>query len=264
MPETEINGTTLHWQQIGTGEPVALLNGVMMTEQSWAPQINALSERYSCLVHDMRGQLLSAKPPGPYSMEQHADDLAALLDHLGIHSCHVVGTSYGGEVGLIFAAGYPERVRTLTVIASVAHVESLLHDQVQAWADATAGGPAALFDSVAELTYGSRFREANPDLLELARQRVEALPEDFFPAFVRLVEAFQKLDVRDRLPSITAPTLVICGEQDRIKPVPYSREIAAAIPAAALILVPDAGHAVFLEAVDVVNTAILQFIAEYE
>ena len=199
----------------------------------------------------------------PELVEQHAADLAGLLDQLGIESCHLVGTSYGGEVGMIFAAECPQRVRSLSVIASVAHVEPLLHDQVQAWADAAVSDPSTLFESVAATTYGERFRTAHPELLELAAERVRALPGDFFPAFVRLVQAFQRLDIRERLPAITSPTLVICGEYDELKPLSYGREIAEAVPHGELLSVPGAGHAVVIEAAEVVNTALLGFITKH-
>jgi len=263
MPRASINGTSLHYEIHGSGEPVVFLNGVMMTVQSWAAQIAFFSPRYRCLMHDLRGQLLSDKPPGPYSMEEHAEDLEQLLDQLEVGSCHVVGTSYGGEVGMAFAAEHPERVRSLSVIASVGHVEPLLHLQVEGWAQAALHSPDTLFNSVASQTWGNRFLADNPAVLELGARRVQDFPDDFFPAFAQLVEAFQRFDLRDRLAEIAAPTLVVCGELDQLKPVAYGREIARAVDGAELVVVPDAGHAVVIEAAEVVNTIVLGFITRH-
>jgi 3-oxoadipate enol-lactonase len=120
MPVTEIRGTSIAYELAGEGPPLVFLNGVMMTVQSWVFQRRALAGRFRCVLHDFRGQLLS---PGRVAhMSEHVDDLAALLDHLGIESAHVAGTSYGGEVGMMFAAAHPERVRSLAVITSVSHM----------------------------------------------------------------------------------------------------------------------------------------------
>ena len=112
-----------------------------MTIQSWTPQLVLFKKRYQCIMHDFRGQLLSDKPDEPYSMEQHADDFLKLLDHLKIEKCHIIGTSYGGEVGLVFAYKYPHRVNSLAVIASVSYVEPLLREQVESWAELAQSNP---------------------------------------------------------------------------------------------------------------------------
>jgi len=258
-----IDGVEIGYELAGAGEPVALLNGVMMTMASWTFQRQALEPRYRLLLHDMRGQLLSGKPDADWEIERHADDLRALLDHVGIERCHVVGTSYGGEVGLIFAARFPERVRSLTVIASVAHVEPRLRLQTDVWAETALRAPGFLYRAVAVDTFSGPFLERSPGLLAAAEARLAEYPPDFFPSFARLVRAFQGLDARPLLSRISCPTLVVCAEDDSLKPPAYSRAIAAAIPGAELALVPEAGHAVVLERPDVVNTLLLGFLAKH-
>lgn len=263
MPTADIQGTEIFYETAGEGEPVVLLNGVMMTTQAWAPQTRALAGRHRCVLHDFRGQLRSGKPDGPLRMERHAEDLDALLDLLGIGSAHLVGASYGGEVGMMYAHAHPERVRSLAVIGSVSRPGPLLLEQVAVWADAARRDPGRLYEVTAPYNFSAGFLARNPDLVRQGAERLRAYPADFFSALARLVEAFAELNLDDRLPGIRCPTLVLCGEEDALKPVPYSRAIAERIPGAELVVVPGAGHAVAIEQADAVNAALLDFLARH-
>ncbi len=263
MPSLTVNGTEIYYEIRGEGEPVVFLNGVMMTTQSWGLQTKELARRYRCVLHDLRGQLKSAKPEGPYTMELHADDLAALLDALDLERVHLVGTSYGGEVGLIFAAAHPRRVRSLAVISTVGRVSNLLRRKVDLWAETALRDPQKLYDLAAPFNFSNRFLEQNPGVVGLGRARLAEAPAEFFPAFARLVEAFRGLDVSDRLADIRCPTLVMCGEEDALKPVAESRFIARRIPGAEMLIVPGAGHALVIEKPGEVNTALLGFLARH-
>ena len=265
MPTARIHGLDLHYDLLGPpdGEPVAFLNGVMMTAQSWVLQTTLFRRRHRCLLHDFRGQLLSDKPEEPWTMEDHAEDLLALLDHLGIERCHLVGTSYGGEVGLVFALRWPERVRTLSLISSVSEVGPELDRVVSRWAEAALAAPETLYRVALPHNFSPRFVDANPDLVRQGEERLAACPPEFFPAFARLVEAFRQLDITDQIHRIRCPTLVLVGEEDALKPPRYSRLIADRIPGSELRLIPGGGHAVVLERPQEVNTAVLGFIEEH-
>ena len=242
----------------GEGEPLVLLNGIMMTTASWLAQTRALAPYFRCILHDFRGQLRSGKPPGPYTMQLHVDDLVALLDALGVERAHVVGTSYGGEVGMMFAAAHPERVRTLSVIASVAHVDAPLRDAVRLWADTARNAPERLWDVTLPYNYSPRFVAAHPEIILAAEKRVAALPPEWFRALADLCDAFTTLHVD--LGAIRCPTLVMVGRDDALKPLRYSRDIAAGIAGAQLHVIEDAGHAVIIEKPDEVNAALLRFL----
>jgi 3-oxoadipate enol-lactonase len=231
----------------------------MMTTASWAAQTRALAPHFRCLLHDFRGQLRSAKPPGPYSMGMHVDDLLALLDEQGIERVHLVGTSYGGEVGLMFAAAHPERVRSLTVIACVSRVNEVLAEGVTRWAQTAREAPERLWDVTAPYNYSPRFLEATPGFAEAARKRMAALPPDWYQALAVLCEAFVTLQVD--LSAIRCPTLVIAAELDVLKPLPFSREIADGIAGAKLKVIEGAGHAVVIEQPDALSDAVLDFLA---
>ena len=105
MPRIAVNNTTLYYEFHGPqdGEVIVLSNGIMMSTASWYFQTQALSRHFRVLLYDCRGMWQSDHPEGPYSMELHADDLAGLLDTLGIEKAHIAGISYGAEVSLVFA-----------------------------------------------------------------------------------------------------------------------------------------------------------------
>ncbi len=229
----------------------------MMTMQSWALQVPRLSARFCCVLHDFRGQLRSGKP-GRYTLQQHVDDLGALLDFLGIARADLAGTSYGGEIGMLFAIAHPERVRRLAVIACVSEADAALRETVGRWIDVARREPDRLYDESVRDNFSEAFLAAHPQFVELGRERLRAYPREWFGAFAELCEAALTLKVS--LAEIRVPTLVVCGENDALKPVAYSRAIAAAIPDAKPVIVPDAGHAVVIEKPDEVCAALESFL----
>ncbi|MDH3254204.1 MAG: alpha/beta hydrolase [Acidobacteriota bacterium] len=263
MPEIELDGLSIHYDVLGEGEPIAFLNGVMMTAQSWVLQTSMFRQRYRCVMHDFRGQLLSSKPTTPWSMEDHVEDFRAVVDALEIERFHVVGTSYGGEVGMLFAAAYPERVKSLSLISCVSRVDPELEAAVAGWRDAALEAPETLCRVSLPFNFSPSFIAAHADVLAQGEARLAGCPPAFFDAFARLIDAFQRLDATEALAHITCPTLVVVGELDALKPPRCSREIADRISTSELLLVPDAGHAVIIEKPEEVNAALLGFIAKH-
>jgi 3-oxoadipate enol-lactonase len=246
--------TDVFYETAGQGEPIVLLNGVMMTTWSWVYQRNRLKSTHLVVMHDFRGQLRSPYT-GPIALEDHVDDLIALLDRLGIGRAHIVGTSYGGEVGMLFALAHPERVRTLSLIACASHVEPPLREIVTRWRDTPLD---ELYDVAAPYNFSPEF--LTPVLLEAGNARLRESPPEFFTGFRALCDAFLRLDVTGRLHEIAAPTLVLCGSLDLLKPPHYSEIIASRIPDARLEIIDGAGHAVFLEKYEIVNRLLLDFV----
>jgi 3-oxoadipate enol-lactonase len=263
MPKTEANGVQLYYELHGPedADVLVLSNGVLMSTASWAFQTPVLSQHYRLLLYDCRGMWQSDHPPGPYSMELHADDLAALLDALGIDRAHIGGTSYGAEVSMAFALKYPEQTQSLLVTAAVSQLDPLLKGQADIWiAAARARDPELLYQVVYPLTFSEGWIAANKPALDLARERYEALD---FHALLELFLCFSRLDLTADLHKITAPTLVVTGELDALKPRKYADLIAREIAGAEFAVIPDAGHAAMWERADVFNTLILGFLAKH-
>lgn len=255
-----MNGVELFYESSGSGEPLFLLNGVMMTAASWSLQTRVLSRHYRCVLHDFRGQLKSGRPPGPYSLAVHVDDVVALMDHLGIGSAHFAGTSYGGEVALLLAATHPERVRSLAVIASVSEVGVELKKRIDHWIEVALTEPERLYDETAPDNFSPAFRAEHPEFIEAGRERLRGFEPDWFRALADLCRSFESLELTPLLGRIVCPTIVIAAEQDAIKPLPYSELIARNIRGAELATIADAGHAVVIERPQAVNELLLRFL----
>jgi 3-oxoadipate enol-lactonase len=262
MPKIKANGIELYYELHGPAdaEVLVLSNGVLMSTASWAMQTPVLSKNLRLLLYDCRGMWQSDHPPGPYSMEQHADDLAALLDALHIEQAHIGGISYGAELSIEFAIKYPQRTRSLILSSAVSHVEPLLAGWMTSWtAAACARDPEMLFNVTYPLNFSEAWIAANPKALEAARRRYQTLD---CAAFHELLLSFSALNVTGRLKQVAAPTLVIVGEDDLLKPRKYAEIIAREISGAELVVVPHAGHAVSWEQPGVFNTLLLGFVAK--
>ena len=264
MPRIEANGVQIYYEQHGweneEADVLALSNGVLMSTASWIFQMPVFSKHYRLLLYDCRGMWQSEHPPGPYSMDMHADDLAALLDGLGVEQAHVAGASYGAEISMLFALKYPAQTRSLIAAAAVSQVDPLLEGVMGSWiAAARARDPNLLLQVVYPLTFAEAWIAANQAALDLARERYASLDYD---AFLELLLSFARLDMTAELHKITAPTLVIVGEKDLVKPRKYSEIIAREIPDAEFAIVPHAGHAVMWEQAGVFNTLVLGFLAK--
>ena len=264
MPRIEANGVQIYYEQHGweneEADVLVLSNGVLMSTASWIFQMPVFSKHYRLLLYDCRGMWQSEHPPGPYSMDMHADDLAALLDGLGVERAHVAGASYGAEISMLFALKYPAKTRSLIAAAAVSQVDPLLEGVMGSWiAAARARDPNLLLQVVYPLTFAEAWIAANQAALDLARERYASLDYD---AFLELLLSFARLDMTAELHKITAPTLVIVGEKDLVKPRKYSEIIAREIPDAEFAIVPHAGHAVMWEQAGVFNTLVLGFLAK--
>ncbi|MHB8112209.1 MAG: alpha/beta fold hydrolase [Bellilinea sp.] len=279
MPKIGVNGVELYYELLGPadgspadtspadtspveGEVIVLSNGVLMSTASWGLQKAALSRHHRLLLYDCRGMWQSQRPAGPYTMEQHADDLAALLTALNVPSAHIGGISYGGEISLAFALKYPHMTRSLIVSSSVSHSEPVLKGLIDAWiAAARARDPRLLFEVTYPLNFSSAYIHANQASLEVAGARYAQLDMD---AVLELFDCFQRLNITAELHRIIAPTLVLVGELDILKPRMYSEIIAREIPGAQLVVVPGSGHALCLEKPTIFNTLVLGFVEQVD
>lgn len=262
MPHIQANNVNLYYELHGpeNASVLVLNNGIIMNAAtSWVFQTNALSENYRLLQYDCRGQGGSDHPESPYSMEIHADDLAALLAALEIDAAHIAGISYGGEVAQAFALKYPGKVRSLILIDTVSEVGPELKLVIQSWVDALRTGDAlAFFNATVPWNFSPEWLAANTAILEDAKERYKLLD---FPAFIRLCEAFFGVNFTARLADIKAPTCIMVGEQDLLKGPRYAKIIKDHIPHAEHHVLKGAGHASCWERPEEFNKIILDFLA---
>jgi 3-oxoadipate enol-lactonase len=263
MSKINVNGIDLYYELHGQVEkPVLVLNNgiIMNAASSWVFQTETLKRHYRVVLYDCRGQGQSDHPQDAYSMELHADDLAALLTGLGIESAHIAGISYGGEVAQAFALKYPARVRSLILADTVSEVGPALETIVQSWLEAARDGDAqSFFDVTVPWNFSAQFIANNPGLLKDARKRYESLD---YPAIVRLCECFLEVDFTARLGEIHAPTCIMVGALDLLKGPDYAATLKQHISQAELHILAGAGHASCWERPQEFNSVVLGFLAK--
>jgi 3-oxoadipate enol-lactonase len=259
MPLATVNGTALQYELTGSGdETLVFLNGIAMSISHWAPIARPLASRRRCLCHDFRGQLLSLRarggggaaeggPAAPISLADHVEDLRTLMDALGLRRAHLIGTSYGAEVAMMFALACPEMTASLTVIDGVSEIDPLLKATAEAWKTAALADPITFYRSIIPWNYSAAWIGANAEGLARREAGISALPRAYFEDFAALCDAFLGLDITAQLPRIACPALVLVGEKDILKHEGFARIIARGIPRAALRVIAGAGHAAVIE-----------------
>jgi len=264
MPNIHVNDITLYYELHGPpSAPVLVLNNgiIMNAATSWIFQTPILSKHYRLLQYDCRGQGQSDHPENPYTMEQHADDLAVLLESLKIDKAHIAGISYGGEIAQAFCLKYPQTTLSLILIDTVSEVKDDLRLVINSWVDALkAEDPVAFFNNSVPWNFSSDWIANNQHILEDAKERYKLLD---YQAVQNLCEAFFKVDFTDRLKEINKPTCIIVGELDLLKGINYARIIKKGIPHSELHILPGAGHASCWERPEEFNTVILGFLAKF-
>jgi 3-oxoadipate enol-lactonase len=258
---TAPDGARLHVIDQGKGDAVLWLQGLNAPAAAWAVQLAHFSQSYRELAPDNRGVGQSDAPPGPYTARQLAGDALAVLDAAAVERAHVVGLSLGGAVAQELALAHPRRVRSLALLSTFVAQAPRSRALLEAW---RALYPVAIAEprlrKAWELQaycwlFSERFwrSEAN---VRAALRFASSQPPQTAEGFVGQIDAALSHDARDRLGAVTAPTLVIHGELDQLSPKENGEELAKLIPGAELLVVPQTGHAVNLEAQRIVNTAL--------
>jgi 3-oxoadipate enol-lactonase len=250
VPRVEVNGVSLQYEMEGSGkECVAFLNGIAMSIPHWKPLATPLGARYRCLSHDFRGQLQSPQPASgtPMRLEDHVEDMRQLFSSLGVEKAHLVGTSYGAEVAMLFAAMHPSLTASLVSIDGVSEVDPLLRATAESWKAAALSDPIVFYKSIIPWNYSAAYIEANRETLARREAGVASFPRGYFQDFAALCDAFLALDITPKLARVECPTLVIVGEKDILKHEGFARIIAQAVRGARMEVIPGAGHAVVIE-----------------
>ncbi len=248
----------------GTGEPLLLLNGIAMSAASWQPVAGPLEESFRVVRCDLRGQLMSPGPPHP-SIHGHVDDVAELLEDLGLGPVHVLATSFGGVVGALLAARRPELVRSLVSIASADGFTEGMAKEVRRWRAASeailAGADASvLSDTLEPIVYSRAWLEAHRSERELRRQQIAVLPRRWVEGLVDLLTLAEGLDHARELAAIRCPTLVIAAGEDGFIPLDRTRALAEVIPGARFEVMEGAGHAVVIEQPQAIVARVRDFV----
>jgi len=232
---------------------------------TWAFQVPAFSAEMDVIALDNRGAGQSGAPDTLYTIGGMADDVAALMDELGVRAAHVCGASMGGMIAQELALRHPERLLTLQLHCTSAAVDGYGRLVIDNFLRVKARGDAEEFIhcTLPWLLSRKTFRE-RPDLVETWILRALEYP---FPTGLtglsRQGEAIRAHDARSRLGGIRVPTLITTGTEDILVHPSASEELHALIPGSELVKFPDAGHMHFIEQAAAFNDLVLNFLRKH-
>ncbi len=248
--------------EAGSGPAVVLLHAFPLNASMWSAQREALSASYRVLCPDQRGFGGSQLGHDDPSLDEVADDVAAMLDARKVETCVLGGLSMGGYVAMAFARRHPDRLRGLVLAdtkASADTPEAAANRRRIADEVIEAGHARQLVDEVLPKLLGATTKEQRP----LVQGRVKALVErapQYAVAWAQRAMA-DRPDSVETLRGVGVPALVVVGEEDELSPPADARVMADALPDARLVTIPGAGHLTNVEAPEAFNAALLEFLA---
>lgn len=221
------------------GAPVAMLsNSLMSTHRMWDPQMPALLERFSVLRYDTRGHGQSQATPGPYTIEQLADDAAALIEAVGAGPVHFAGLSMGGMIGQQLAARHPQLVKSLSLCDTACEMppRSMWEER---FAIARKDGIPGLVDGTIKRWFVASFIEREPQQIEMVRRMIL---ETQIEGYIACASAVRDMSQRHILDKIKAPTQVIVGRDDPACTLAQAQVLHEHIAGSTLHVLDDAAH----------------------
>jgi 3-oxoadipate enol-lactonase len=261
------NGQQIYYEIHGEGEPLIMIMGIGYDATLWGLyQVPAFSSRFQVIVFDNRDVGRSSKATAPYTIADMADDVAGLMDGLGIERAHVLGISMGGMIAQEFALRHPKRLNKLILTGTGAATGRARFDPIMVWSFVKQHDEQGLIFAAQQfiwlfsIDFLRNHQAVDQILAMLASNPNPVSPE----AYARQADAYVKHDALDRVVTIKAPTLVITGEQDRLTPPWMGRELTDAIPGSKFHLVKGSGasHVLPLERPDDFNELVLSFLKE--
>ena len=263
MPEIEVNGARLHYQERGSGtETLVFSHGLLFSGAMFEAQLAAFESRYRCITFDFRGQGGSEVTADGYDMDTLSEDAAALIQALDAAPCHFVGLSMGGFVGQRLAIRRPELLRSLTLLETSADPEPRQNigpyrrlNFVARWF-----GLRWVAGRVMPIMFGRTFLSDPARADERARWRA-AMVSNHRVGISRAVRGvIDREGVYDDLPKIEVPTLILVGDQDVATVPAKSERMHEQIAGSKLVTIPEAGHTSTVEQPEAVNRALRGFL----
>jgi 3-oxoadipate enol-lactonase len=212
MPFAQLEGVRIHYDLAGPSASPALVfsNSLGATFSMWDPQMLALQKQFRVLRYDTRGHGQSSVTPGPYTIEQLARDVLALLDQLNLDRVHFCGLSMGGQTGMWLALNAPARLNKLVLSNTAAKIGS-----PETWnlriEGVRTGGAKAVSAAVMERWFSPNYRANSPDVVASTKRMFESANSE---GYIANCLAIRDFDAREAVAAIRVPTLVIAGTHD--------------------------------------------------
>lgn len=248
MDHIDVEGLQIAYRRAGEGPPLVLLHGGPTDSREFRAQLEALSDEFTVVGWDMPGCGQSADPRENFGITDYVACLARFVAALGLEQTHVLGLSFGTGLALELYRAHPELVRSLILVSAYAGWAGSLPPEV-------AQQRKLRMLQMIDLPPDAWAREWLPTLLTESvpadvRDELTRILSDFHPTGQRrlLESGFAEHDVRDLLPSISVPTLLVYGEKDVRSPLKVAEAMHASIPGSHLVVIPGVGHMVDMQA----------------
>jgi len=263
MPTIDVNGVSLYYEEHGAGdETIVFSHGLLMNSGMFRAQVEALRDRYRCIVYDHRGQGRSAVPQSGYDMDNVTRDAASLIRLLRAWPCHFVGLSMGGFVGMRLAIHHPELLHSLVLMETSANPEPRRNVRpyrllafLGRWF-----GFRLVADRLMNILFGRTFLNDPARRDERQAWKQVILVNDRKGAARAAHAVIDREGVGDRLGEISIPTLIIVGEEDVATPPKEGRKMQEKISGSQLLVIPAAGHSSSIEQPEAINRALMDFV----
>jgi 3-oxoadipate enol-lactonase len=256
------NGIDIHYviddRTGGRGPWLTMSHSLGCNVSMWDGQVALLAERFRVLRFDTRGHGQSSAPPGPYTLDELAQDVHGMFAALGITRTHWVGLSMGGMIGETYALAHPGVFQSLVLADTTSKRPP---NALEMWGEririAKSQGMDALVESTLARWFTAPFRAARPDVMARIAGDIRSTPAE---GFAGCCEAISRVDLIDRLHEIRCPVLVMVGDQDHGTPPEMALQIHHNLPGSQLVIIPDASHLSNVEQPERFNRALLDFL----
>jgi pimeloyl-ACP methyl ester carboxylesterase len=256
--EVHVDGLRIAFQREGQGPPLLFLHGFFGDHRVWRRQFE-LADEYTVVAWDAPGCGGSSTPPPTFGMPEYADALARFVEVLGLERPHVVGNSFGGTLALQLAFRHASIPRSVVAAGAYAGWSGSFPPDVvaQRLSQSLPDLELPAEDVVAKWTPGFVTTSAPASVLA----ELEAIISDFDPDGMRvMIRALAEADLREALPHIAVPTLLIWGDQDVRSPLSVADDLRTRIPGSRLVVIPGAGHLSHVEAPERFNAEVRGFL----
>jgi pimeloyl-ACP methyl ester carboxylesterase len=262
MPEGLVDGVRIAYSVHGAGPPLVLLHGGMDDRRSWRWQLDGLAEEFQVLAWDAPGCGQSSEPPQSWRMPDYADCLAAWLGVVGVAQPHVLGLSFGSSLALELYRRHPQVPASLILASAYAGwAGSLPPEEVEARLESVLAAADLPPEAFLHGWPGLLTSAASAELVDELTAIWAANAGTVHPAGYRaMAHSMAEADLRDVLPRIEVPTLLLYGERDERSPLRVATELQARIPAAKLVVIPSVGHLSNAEAPEAFNACVREFL----
>ncbi|MEM9056387.1 MAG: alpha/beta fold hydrolase [Pseudomonadota bacterium] len=257
MPTAIINGAELYFETHGSGEPLLLIHGLGSSHLDWEFQVPDFARHFQVITVALRGFGPSDRTQGPFTVEQHASDIAALLDHLKLRKTHLLGYSMGGAIAFQLAVDFPNRLRSLVVVNSQPSFE--LDHWRKHMMVITRIGMAKLMGMQRMARYVAKRIFPGPHQAHLRETMRERHGGNCRTVYLATLRALAGWTVADRIGEIRVPTLVLAGADD-LSPVEEKRRFTDSMPNAVCRIIANSGHGTPFDQTRELNAAVLDFL----